>query len=85
MRPRLAAGADLATTISFDPHNAKIEQIIDAWTGLSIAVNEINRSMGLPDLYPFVLAPAVVAKLTFIHDCIDRPRQGFFQALRIGR
>ena len=85
VRPRLAAGADLATTISFDPHNAKIEQIIDAWTGLSIAVNEINRSMGLPDLYPFVLAPAVVAKLTFIHDSIDRPRQGFFQALRMGR
>ena len=26
--------------------------------------------MGLPDLYPFVLAPAVVAKLTFIHDSI---------------
>jgi hypothetical protein len=69
--PRVAAGAELATTISFDPHNAKVKPIIDAWTGLSIAVNEINRSMGLPDLYPFVLAPAVVVKLTFIHGCIQ--------------
>jgi hypothetical protein len=24
--------------------------------------------MGQPDLYPFVIAPAVVAKLRFIHD-----------------
>jgi hypothetical protein len=28
--------------------------IVDAWTGLSIAVNEIDRSMGLPDHQPFV-------------------------------
>jgi hypothetical protein len=70
VRPRVAAGAELATTISFDPHKAKVGLIIDAWTGLSIAVNEINRSMGMPDLYPFVLAPAVAVKLTFIHDCI---------------
>ena len=73
--PRVPAGAELATTISFDPHKAKVGQIIDSWTGLSIAVNEINRSMGLPDLYPFVLAPAVVAKLTFIHESIHAPRQ----------
>jgi hypothetical protein len=26
--------------------------------------------MGLPDLYPFVLSPAVVAKLGFIHELI---------------
>ncbi|MBX9846227.1 MAG: putative zinc-binding peptidase [Xanthobacteraceae bacterium] len=70
VRPRLAAAAELATVINFDPHNARVEPIIDAWTGLSIAVNEINRSMGLPDLYPFVLTPAVVDKLTFIHECI---------------
>ena len=40
--------------------------------------------MGLPDLYPFVLTPAVVAKLTFVHDCIRRAAQpGVFQALRM--
>jgi hypothetical protein len=26
--------------------------------------------MGLPDLYPFVLAPTVVTKFGFIHDLI---------------
>jgi hypothetical protein len=84
VRPRLAAAADLATTISFDPHNVKVGAIVDAWTGLSVAVNEINRSMGLPDLYPFVLTPAVETKLTFVHECIHGPSPpGVFQALRM--
>jgi hypothetical protein len=29
-------------------------------------LNQINRSMGQPDLYPFVLAPAVIRKLSFV-------------------
>ena len=37
---------------------------------LTFAVNSINRSMGLPDLYPFVLAPPVIVKLSFIHNQI---------------
>jgi len=28
----------------------------------------MNQSMGLNDLYPFVLSPAVIGKLGFIHD-----------------
>jgi hypothetical protein len=30
----------------------------------------MNQSMGLPDLYPFVLAPAVMGKLRFVHGLI---------------
>ena len=43
-----------------------------SWPGgpVSIAVNAVNRSMGMPDLYPFVLNPAVIAKLAFVHDLI---------------
>ena len=41
---------------------ADIDRIIDAWLPLTFAVNSINRSMGLPDLYPFVLAPAVIVE-----------------------
>ena len=29
-----------------------------------------HRSMGIADLYPFVLAPPVIVKLSFIHDRI---------------
>jgi hypothetical protein len=47
-----------------------MDRIIDSWLPLTFAVNSINRSMGIPDLYPFVLTPTVIVKLAFIHDCI---------------
>ncbi len=43
---------------------------IAAWSELAVAMNGINRSMGHEDLYPFVLPPAVIAKLRFIHKVI---------------
>jgi hypothetical protein len=46
------------------------EEVIGSWSELTVALNSINRSMGLPDLYPFVLSPAVVAKLRFIYEVI---------------
>ena len=45
--------------------------IIGAWAELTIALNSINRSMGLHDTYPFVLSPAVVDKLRFIFEVIS--------------
>jgi hypothetical protein len=40
---------------------------MDAWIPLSVAINAIQRSMGQPDTYPFILSPPVVAKLDFIN------------------
>jgi hypothetical protein len=74
VRPKLSKGGKLATDIDFDPHRADMEQIMEAWLPLSVAVNSINRSMGLPDLYPFVLTPAVVVKLAFVHERIYAQR-----------
>ncbi len=70
VRPRLEGGAKLAAVVDFDPHQANVERLIDAWLPLTFAFNSVNRSMGLPDLYPFVLPPAVMVKLTFIHERI---------------
>jgi len=42
-------------------------QWIDAWMDLSVILNELNRSMGADDAYPFVLSDVVVKKLTFVH------------------
>jgi hypothetical protein len=42
------------------------DSMVQEWVGLARALNELNRSMGEPDLYPFVLAPAVIAKLAFV-------------------
>jgi hypothetical protein len=47
------------------------DTLIDLWLPLSWALNMVNRSMGRDDLYPFVLPPAVLEKMRFIHTVID--------------
>ncbi len=41
--------------------------MLNAWTRLTAVLNELSRSMGLPDFYPFVLSDRVVRKLHFVH------------------
>ena len=48
------------------------DHLLAAWIPLSVALNSLNRSMGLPDLYPFVLADRVISKLRFVHQVIVR-------------
>jgi hypothetical protein len=52
------------------------DTIIKMWLPLSWALNMINRSMGKEDLYPFVLPPAVLEKMRFIHTVIDEITSG---------
>lgn len=40
---------------------------VNNWIELAGMLNELSRAMGQPDFYPFVLPPAVIAKLHFIH------------------
>jgi hypothetical protein len=70
LRPQVAKAAGLDAVIDFDPHTADMDRIIDTWLPLTFAVNSINRSMGQPDLYPFVLPPPVICKLAFVHERI---------------
>jgi hypothetical protein len=60
-------GAGLPANINFDPHGTSMDRLVEAWLPLTFAVNSINRSMGLQDLYPFVLTPAVIVKINFVH------------------
>jgi hypothetical protein len=41
--------------------------LLNTWLPMTYALNAISRSMGTLDLYPFVLAPEIEAKLGFIH------------------
>jgi hypothetical protein len=70
VRPKVRKSSELAMVVDFDPHTAEMDRIIDAWLPLTFAVNSINRSMGLSDLYPFVLQPSVIVKLAFVHERI---------------
>ncbi|WP_370324016.1 putative zinc-binding metallopeptidase [Euzebya sp.] len=47
-----------------------IEDLVERWLPLTYALNAVNRSMGRPPLYPFVLAPAVIAKLGWVHELV---------------
>lgn len=69
--PDIASGSEMAADMDFDPHHERdLNRIIAAWLPLTFAVNSLNRSMGQPDLYPFVLSPVVIGKLAFIHERI---------------
>ena len=47
-------------------------ELVDHWLEMSYALNQVNRSMGRDDLYPFVLAPTVVRKLAFVDQMVRR-------------
>lgn len=62
----------LETAASFgigpgEERNGDPFHMIDRWIELSTAMNALNRSMGLPDPYPFVLSDDVRGKIAFVH------------------
>jgi len=64
--PKIDNGT-LEANVDFDAYHAPdTETLINAWLPLTFALNSINRSMGQPDLYPFVLSAAVIDKLGYI-------------------
>lgn len=46
------------------------ESLSEGWQAVTLALNSLSRSMGLPDAYPFVLSRPVQDKLRFIHQLI---------------
>ena len=58
-----AAGEDACATADFDV-------MVADWGVLAEAMNNLNRSMGLDDAYPFALSGAVIEKLRFVHDLV---------------
>lgn len=74
VRPRIRNADDISAEMDFDPHRSRdVMQLIDAWLPLAFAVNSLNRSMGQPDLYPFILSAAAIEKLGFIHQLVHAP------------
>ena len=71
IKPAIDKDGAHSARLDFDPYViGSIDEIIDAWAPFVVAMNSVNRAMGRPDLYPFVIAPAVVKKLGFIHDLV---------------
>jgi hypothetical protein len=71
LRPPAVDGASLpdvtARRLDFDD----VDDLVTAWVPLTLALNSLNRGMGLPDLYPFVLSDEAVRKLQLVHDVVE--------------
>ncbi|MFD4836506.1 putative zinc-binding metallopeptidase [Achromobacter sp. NPDC058515] len=50
-----------------DPDGQSFLDLVNAWVALTGVLNELSRSMGQRDFYPFVLPREVVGKLQFVH------------------
>lgn len=53
------------------PGDVGFDKLVEWWLPLTWALNQINRSMGHPDLYPFVLAGPVLDKIRFVHGLVS--------------
>ena len=70
------ASSDLPQT-GWEPYaETDPERLIHVAASLTIGVNAINRSMGLSDIYPFVLPETARRKLVFAHDWLRRGAHG---------
>jgi hypothetical protein len=48
------------------------DKLLAGWLPLTCVLNSLNRGMGIPDLYPFVITDAVTEKMRFIHNVIEK-------------
>jgi hypothetical protein len=52
------------------------EDLMSGWIPLTMALNSLNRSMGMNDGYPFVLSDMAITKLRFVHEVVEAQQQG---------
>lgn len=48
--------------------------LLNSWIEMTMVLNELARSMGQPDFYPFVMSKPTVAKLQFVHLVVEDAR-----------
>ncbi len=72
LRPRPVGGATVSPVVVPRLDFEDFDDLITAWVPLTLALNSLNRSMGLADTYPFVLSTPAIEKLRFVHDVIER-------------
>jgi hypothetical protein len=56
-----------------------------AWFPFVLAMNSLRRTIGTRDMYPFVLTGAVIDKLAFIHELVQRERSALPPAPAAGK
>lgn len=70
-----ASAFGLRVNVPTSKRDIPLQALVDQWVELTVVLNALNRSMGLPDAYPFVLTETVVTKLRMIHQVIQAANQ----------
>lgn len=73
LKPRRADEPAMRSA-GMDPFGESFERMVEAWFPLTYVLNNLNRGLGLPDGYPFVLSLPALEKLRFVHGVIGRAR-----------
>jgi hypothetical protein len=60
-------GLDVLEQASTDAQDTDFLAFVNAWVEITALLNEMSRSMGQHDFYPFVLSRPAVRKLHFVH------------------
>jgi hypothetical protein len=53
------------------PWRGPFDRLIDEWLPVAYVLNNLNRGLGQPDGYPFVLSPPVIDKLRYVHELVE--------------
>ena len=77
LRPPRQGDPELRTVV--DPVGADpvgVDELLASWYPLTYLLNNLNRGLGLPDAYPFVLPTPAVDKVRFIHETVTTAGRG---------
>jgi hypothetical protein len=75
--PPIDTSGSFEASVEQDPYTlSSIGELLSAWLPITFAVNSLNRAMGQPDLYPFVISPPAAKKLDFIRMLVQEPQTG---------
>lgn len=65
-----ACGVSVEPPLDLPEARGRFARMVKEWHGLTHMLNNLNRSLGLKDAYPFVLSARAVEKMRFVHDTI---------------
>ena len=69
------AGEPSLDAITLPMKTGAFDETLHDWFALTYVLNSLNRSIGMPDSYPFKLSTPVLEKLAFVHKVVRAKAQ----------
>jgi hypothetical protein len=74
MKVKVERGAKAESVDAAEIDFSDFDDMLHSWIPFTIALNSLNRSMGLLDAYPFVLSDPAIEKLRFVHRIVQESK-----------